>query len=50
MTHPVSLVGAAALAFVLATSYAQAQTAHHRVHHPVAEGHQIIVRQVSSLG
>jgi hypothetical protein len=45
MSHPVSLAGAAALGFVFATSCAQAQTTHHRVHHPAAEGHQIIVRQ-----
>ncbi len=45
MTHPVSLLGAAALGVVLASSCAQAQTVHHRVHHPAAAGRQIIVRQ-----
>ncbi len=45
MTHPVSLLGAAALGIVLASSCAQAQTVHHRAHHPAAAGRQIIVRQ-----
>ena len=45
MAHPVSLIGAAALAIVLATSCAEAQTVHHRAHHPAAAGRQIIVRQ-----
>ncbi len=45
MTHSVSLLGAAALGMVLASSCAQAQTVHHRVHHPAAAGRQIIVRQ-----
>ena len=36
MTHPVSLLGAAALGIVLASSCAQAQTVHHRAHHPAA--------------
>jgi hypothetical protein len=42
MTHPVSLLGAAALGVVLASSCAQAQTVHHRAHHPAA-GRQITV-------
>ncbi|MGB7973284.1 MAG: hypothetical protein WCF81_02805 [Roseiarcus sp.] len=45
MTHPVSLIGAAALGIVLATSFADAQTVHRRAHHPTAAGRQIIVRQ-----
>jgi hypothetical protein len=45
MAHPVSLVGAAALGILLATSCAEAQTVHHRTHHPAAAGRQIIVRQ-----
>jgi hypothetical protein len=45
MTHPVSLLGAAALGIVLASSCAQAQTVHHRARHLTAAGHQIIVRQ-----
>ena len=45
MTHPVSLLGAAALGIVLASSCAEAQTVHHRAHHPAAAGRQIIVRQ-----
>jgi hypothetical protein len=45
MTHPVSLLGAAALGIVLATSCADAQTVHHRAKHPAAAGRQIIVRQ-----
>jgi hypothetical protein len=46
MTHPVSLLGAAALGIVLAASCAQAQTVHHRAHHPAAAaGRQIIVRE-----
>ena len=45
MTHPVSLLGAAALGIVFATSCAEAQTVHHRAHHPAAAGRQIIVRQ-----
>jgi hypothetical protein len=45
MTHPVSLLGAAALGIVLASSCAQAQTVHHRTHHPAAAGRQIIVRE-----
>jgi hypothetical protein len=45
MTHPVSLLGAAALGIVLASSCAQAQTVHHRAHHPAAAGRQIIVRE-----
>jgi hypothetical protein len=45
MTHPVSLLGAAALGIVLASSGAQAQTVHHRAHHLAAAGRQIIVRQ-----
>ncbi len=45
MTHPVSLLGAAALGIVFATSSADAQTVHHRPHHPAAAGRQIIVRQ-----
>ena len=45
MAHPVSLVGAAALGIVLVTSCAEAQTVHHRAHHPAAAGRQIIVRQ-----
>src|ERR1700678_3278902 len=43
MTHPVSLLGAAALGIVLATSCADAQTAHHRATHPAAAGRQITV-------
>ncbi len=45
MTRSISLLGAAALGIVLASSCAQAQPVHHRVHHPVAAGRQIIVRQ-----
>jgi hypothetical protein len=45
MTHPVSLLGAAALGLVLASSCAQAQTVHHRAHHPAPAGRQIIVRE-----
>jgi hypothetical protein len=45
MTHPVSLLGAAALGIVLVSSCAQAQTVHHRAHHPAAAGRQIIVRE-----
>ena len=45
MTHPVSLLGAAALGIVIASSCAQAQTVHHRAHHPAAAGRQIIVRE-----
>src|ERR1700729_2019984 len=43
MTHPVSLLGAAALGIVLATSCAGAQTVHHRAKHPAAPGRQITV-------
>jgi hypothetical protein len=43
MTHPVSLLGAAALGIVLATSCADAQTVHHRAKHPAAAGRQITV-------
>jgi hypothetical protein len=43
MTHPVSLFGAAALGIVLASSCAEAQTVHHRVHHRAAAGHEITV-------
>ena len=43
MTHPVSLLGAAALGIVLATSSADAQTVHHRAKHPAAAGRQITV-------
>ena len=45
MTHSVSLLGAAALGLVLASSCVQAQTVHHRAHHPVPAGRQIIVRE-----
>jgi hypothetical protein len=46
MTHPVRLLGAAALGIVFASSCAQAQTVHHhRTHHPAATGRQIIVRE-----
>ncbi len=45
MTNPVSLLGAAALGVVLASSCAQAQTVHHHAHHTAAAGRQIIVRQ-----
>jgi hypothetical protein len=45
MPHPVSLVGAAALGIVLASSCAEAQTIHHRAHHPAAAGHEITVRK-----
>jgi hypothetical protein len=45
MRHSVSLVGAVALGVVLASSCAQAQTTHHRAHHPAAAGRQIIVRE-----
>jgi hypothetical protein len=47
MTHPVSLLGALALGIVLASSCAEAQTVHHRAHHPAAAGEagrQILVR------
>jgi hypothetical protein len=44
MTHPVSLFGAVALGIVLATTWAEAQTVHHRAKHPVA-GRQITVRK-----
>src|SRR5580693_3927060 len=43
MTHPVSLLGAAALGIVLATSSADAQTVHHRAKHPATAGRQITV-------
>jgi hypothetical protein len=43
MTHPVSLLGAAALGIVLASSSAEAQTVHHRARHPAAAGHEITV-------
>ena len=47
MTHPASLLGVVALGVVLASSCAQAQTVHHRAHHPAAAaaGQQIIVRE-----
>jgi hypothetical protein len=48
MTHPVSLLGAVALGIVLASPSVQAQTVHHRAHHPAvagAAGRQIIVRE-----
>jgi hypothetical protein len=45
MTHPISLLGAAALGVVLAISCADAQTVHHRAKHPAEAGRQIIVRQ-----
>jgi hypothetical protein len=45
MTHPVSLLGAAALGLVFASSCAQAQTVHHRVHHSADAGRQITVRK-----
>jgi hypothetical protein len=43
MKHPVSLLGAAALGIIFATSCADAQTVHHRAHHPAAAGRQITV-------
>jgi hypothetical protein len=45
MTHPASLLGAAALGIALASSCAQAQTVHHRVHHAAPAGRQIVVRE-----
>jgi hypothetical protein len=46
MTHPFSLLGAAAFGVVLAVSCADAQTVHHhRAKHPAEAGRQIIVRQ-----
>jgi hypothetical protein len=45
MTHPVSLLGAVALGIVLASSCAEAQTVHHRAHHPTAAGRQITVHE-----
>jgi hypothetical protein len=45
MTHPVRLFGAVALGVALASSGAQAQTAHHRVKHPAPAGREIIVRK-----
>ena len=45
MTHPVSLLGAAALGIVLATSCAEAQTVRHHAHHPADAGRQITVRK-----
>jgi len=45
MTHPISLLGAAALGLALATSGAEAQTVHHKIHHPAAAGRQIIIRE-----
>jgi hypothetical protein len=45
MTHPVSLLGTVTLGIALASSCAEAQTVHHRAHHPAAAGRQIIVRQ-----
>jgi hypothetical protein len=45
MTHPVSLLAAAALGIVLVSSCAQAQTVRHRAQHPAAAGRQIIVRE-----
>jgi hypothetical protein len=50
MAHRVSLLGAAALG-ILVSSHAQAQTVHHRAHHPAAashpaaDGRQITVRK-----
>jgi hypothetical protein len=45
MTHPVSLLGAAALGIILATSCAEAQTVRHRTHHSADAGRQITVRK-----
>jgi hypothetical protein len=47
MTHPVSLLGVVALGIVVASSSAQAQTAHHRAKHPApaAQGREITVRK-----
>jgi hypothetical protein len=49
MTHPVSLFGAVALGIVLASSSADAQPVHHRVHHHRAAardiGREITVRK-----
>jgi hypothetical protein len=49
MTHRVSLFGTVALGIVLASSSAaEAQTVHHRAHHPAATaeaGRQILVRR-----
>jgi hypothetical protein len=45
MTHPVSLFGTVALGIALASSCAEAQTVHHRAHHPAAAGRQITVRK-----
>src|SRR6476659_8228019 len=45
MTHPVSLLEAAALGIILASSCAQAQTVHHRAHHSADAGRQITVRK-----
>jgi hypothetical protein len=45
MTHPISCLGAAALAIVLATSCADAQTVRHHVKHRAAAGRQITIHQ-----
>jgi hypothetical protein len=45
MTYPVSLLGAITLGIALASSSAEAQTVHHRVHHPAAAGRQITVHE-----
>ena len=45
MTHPVSLIGAVAFGIVLASSSADAQTAHHRVRHAAPAGRQITVHK-----
>ena len=47
MKHSVSLLGAAVLGMVLASSCAQAQTVHHRARHvaPATTGHDITVHE-----
>ncbi len=45
MTYPVNLLRVVTLAIALASTSAEAQTVHHRAHHPAATGRQIIVRQ-----
>jgi hypothetical protein len=45
MTHPVSLLGAVTLGIALASSCAEAQTIHHRAHHPAVAGRQITVHE-----
>jgi len=45
MAHPFSLVVAATVGVILASSCAQAQTVHHRARHPAPAGHDITVHE-----